>query len=81
MEFDKIHFQLNESLRPRRRFPRNWVSRTKWATPEPLYMLCSHVVNYLPEEPAFKWNNMHVLQWIERLGFPQYRVSISTIST
>lgn len=74
MEYDQINFKLNDLLQPTRKYPIDYVSRIKWATPEPLYMLCSHVVNHQPEEPCFKWSNMRVLQWIEALGFPQYRV-------
>lgn len=75
MEFDTIHFKLTDNLQPGRKFPKyGWVERRNRATPEPLYVLCARICDYLPEEPCFKWTNMHVLMWIEALGFPQYRV-------
>lgn len=79
MEFDKIHFKLNKWLQPVHKLPLGHVSVIKQATPEPLYVLCSHVCDDLPLPEAFKWNNMHVLQWIERLGFPQYRVQLFVV--
>lgn len=76
MEFDKINFKVTDNLRGGFKFPKyGWVERCKRVTPEPLYVLCARICDYLPEEPCFKWTNMHVLMWIESIGFPQYRVS------
>lgn len=35
--------------------------------------LCGYIVNELELPLQFKWTNDDVLEWIEKLGFPQYR--------
>lgn len=70
-------FSIDKYLKSGRRPISHQISRPGrrgWATPEPLRWLCQLVVNNLPLPPQFKWTNMDVLVWIEKLGFPQYRV-------
>lgn len=69
-----VHFHVTELLRQRNDLPCGYVSRKLWATPDPLIMLAAFVCNDIPELQCFKWTNQRVLQWIEKLGFPQYRV-------
>lgn len=70
MEFDKIHFQLNKLLEPKQKFKKSWTM-----PPDTLFFTTSLENDKIPLNSYFKWKNMDVLMWIEKLGFPQYRVS------
>lgn len=74
MPFDEVKFKLIPMLtklpavpyQPPRRF---------WTTPDKLYIICEHMVNSRLLPKVFCWTNIDVILWIDRLGFPQYRLT------
>lgn len=76
MELDTFRFHLTELLAPVRHWPKYDLSSKRHirCTPQTLYTLCSFVENDIPMLPYFKWSNSEVLTWIEKIGYPQYKV-------
>lgn len=48
------------------------ASKKNFKSPESFITLCGYIVNELDLPIQLKWTNYDVLEWVEKLGFPQY---------
>lgn len=82
MELDTFRFKLPEFLTPVRHWPKYDLTSKRHVrcTPQTLYTLCSFVKDDFPMLSHFKWSNAEVLEWIEQLGYPQYKVCPSQLN-
>lgn len=74
LNFNKVQFKLSKDLKIPEcsKKPKFFVNRYL-KQPKEFQTLCGFVVDELELPEQFQWKNEEVLEWIENLGFPQYK--------
>ena len=69
LDFNKVQFKLSKDLEiPERSLKTRYSKKS-----EELQTLCGYIIDQLELPEQFQWKNKEVLEWIENLGFPQYK--------
>lgn len=74
LDFNKVQFKLSKELEiPECSKKVDFFINMYLKQPEEFQTLCGYVVDELELPEQFQWKNGNVLEWIENLGFRQYK--------
>ncbi|CAO1386216.1 unnamed protein product [Diamesa hyperborea] len=74
LDFNKVQFKLSKDLEiPECSKKHELFVNRCLKQPEEFKTLCGYIVDEFELTEQFQWKNDDVLEWIENLGFPQYK--------
>ena len=74
LDFNKVQFKLSKDLEvPECSKEDGFFVNRCMKHPKEFQTLCGYIVDELELPEQFQWKNDEVLEWIENLGFPQYK--------